>query len=55
MNLEKVCLGFECDKAKNCRQYVKQRHPHDVFFMPAEKGSRCHSYEPLRSEDHDND
>ena len=55
MILDKRCLGFDCSQATNCKLYVRERHPHDVLFMPSEKGSRCHSYEPLREVDHDND
>ena len=52
-DLSKRCLGYECPNASNCKQHVRERHPHDVFFLPSEKGSRCHSYEPLREVDDD--
>ena len=55
-NLEKHCLGFECETAKNCRLYMRKTHPHDVLFMSSVTGKDCPWYEPVHEDDdHDND
>jgi hypothetical protein len=56
-DLSKRCLGFECETAKNCTHFLRARHPHDVFFMPAKSGKECNTYEPYfdQGSDHDND
>ncbi len=46
MNLEKRCLGLDCDRAGNCKSYLRHQHPHAVLFMPSERGLDCHSYDP---------
>ena len=53
MSLEKRCLGFECETAKNCKHYMRKSHPHDVMFMPTVNGHNCNTYEPLREDPHD--
>jgi hypothetical protein len=50
-DLQKTCLGWDSETAKNCRHFLRARHPHDVFFMPAKSGKECNSYEPYRDQD----